>query len=134
MSNDLNALFEKARDAGLNAYAPYSKYHVGAALVTSSGQVFTGCNVENAAYKGTCAEAGAIAAMHLAGERRIADIVVVGPRNDECTPCGDCRQRVREFADATTKIHTFTNDGHHLGSYTIEELLPKSFGPQNLNF
>ncbi len=93
-------LFEAARTAQANAYAPYSRFHVGAALRTASGAVFSGCNVENAAYpQGACAEAGAISAMALAGERRIAEILVIGDGEELCTPCGGCRQRIREFAD-----------------------------------
>ena len=93
-------LFAAAKIAQANAYAPYSRFKVGAALRSQSGAVYSGCNVENAAYpEGFCAEAGAIAAMALAGERRIAEILVVGDGDALCTPCGGCRQRIREFAD-----------------------------------
>jgi cytidine deaminase len=132
MTKTISELFEKAREAGENAYAPYSKYQVGAALKTDTGRIFSGCNAETANYKGTCAEAGAIAAMVAAGERRIAEIVVVGPANDLCTPCGDCRQRIREFSDAATRIHAVSNDGKTSKQYTMDELLPDSFGPHNL--
>ena len=90
----LDALFAAALAAHAKAYAPYSRFKVGAALRTQSGQVYSGCNVENAAYpQGSCAEAGAIAAMALTGERRIAEILVVGDGAALCTPCGGCRQR-----------------------------------------
>src|SRR5579863_3515532 len=101
----LAALFAAARSAQARAYAPYSRFHVGAALRTSSGALFTGCNVENAAYpQGACAEANAIGAMALAGERRIAEILVIGEGAALCTPCGGCRQRIREFAAPDTPI------------------------------
>ena len=132
MTAELQTLFEYAREAGENAYVPYSNYRVGSALQSETGRVFSGCNAETANYKGTCAEAGAIAAMVRAGDRHIADIVVVGPGDDICTPCGDCRQRIREFSDAATRIHVFTNEGRHLKTYTIDELLPDGFGPENL--
>ena len=103
----LGELFAAARAAQANAYAPYSRFQVGAALRTRNGAVYSGCNVENAAYpQGSCAEAGAIAAMALAGERRIAEILVVGDGDGLCTPCGGCRQRIREFADNATTAAT----------------------------
>jgi cytidine deaminase len=121
-----------ANDAKANAYAPYSNFPVGAALRTSSGAVFSGCNVENAAFpQGTCAEAGAIAAMALAGERTIDVIVTVCDGDLLSTPCGGCRQKIREFASAGTLIHAAGPDGVRT-TYTIDELLPDSFGPDNL--
>jgi cytidine deaminase len=121
-----------ANDAKANAYAPYSNFPVGAALRTSSGAVFSGCNVENAAFpQGTCAEAGAIAAMALAGERTIDEIVTVSDGDLLSTPCGGCRQKIREFASAGTLIHAAGPDGVRT-TYTIDELLPDSFGPDNL--
>ena len=128
----LEALFAAAKAARERAYAPYSRFSVGAAIRAPSGAIYSGCNVENAAYpQGACAEAGAISAMALAGERRIVDIVVVGDGEDLCTPCGGCRQRIREFADAKTRVH-----GAGLGgvraSFALEDLLPHSFGPGHL--
>jgi cytidine deaminase len=121
-----------ANDAKANAYAPYSNFPVGAALRTSSGAVFSGCNVENAAFpQGTCAEAGAIAAMALAGERTIDVIVTVCDGDLLSTPCGGCRQKIREFAAAGTLIHAAGPDGVRT-TYTIDQLLPDSFGPDNL--
>ena len=105
-ADTLDALFEAAKAAQAHAYAPYSHFKVGAAIRTPDGAMFSGCNVENAAYpQGACAEAGAIGAMALAGRRRIAEILVVGDGEGLCTPCGGCRQRIREFADAATPIH-----------------------------
>jgi cytidine deaminase len=128
----LAELFAAARAAQANAYAPYSRFHVGAALRTPSGAIFSGCNVENAAYpQGSCAEAGAIAAMALAGERRIKEILVVGDGDALCTPCGGCRQRIREFADSGAAIHIAGAEGVR-ASFTLAELLPESFGPEHL--
>jgi cytidine deaminase len=128
----LAELFAAAKAAQANAYAPYSRFHVGAALRTPSGAIFSGCNVENAAYpQGTCAEAGAIAAMALAGERRIAEILVIGDGDALCTPCGGCRQRIREFADASAAIHIAGPEGVRR-TFTLAELLPESFGPDHL--
>ncbi len=129
----IEALFEAAKAVQAKAYAPYSRFKVGAAIVTPDGQVFTGCNVENAAYPvGTCAEAGAISAMLAAGESRIAEIVVMGEGENLVTPCGGCRQRIREFAAGDTPIHIAGPEGIRR-SFTLEELLPFSFGPDNLS-
>jgi len=128
----LAALFDAARLAQGRAYAPYSRFPVGAALRTPSGAIFVGCNVENAAYpQGACAEAGAIGAMALAGERRIAEILVIGDGEGLCTPCGGCRQRIREFAAPETQIHVAGPEGVR-ARFTLQELLPHSFGPGNL--
>ena len=128
----LAALFAAAKAAQAQAYAPYSRFHVGAAILGPSGAIYAGCNVENAAYpQGACAEAGAIAAMALAGERRIAEIVVIGDGEGLCTPCGGCRQRIRDFAAPQSPVHIAGPDGVR-ASFTLEELLPHSFGPEHL--
>ena len=128
----LAELFAAAKAAQGNAYAPYSRFKVGAALRTAGGAIFSGCNVENAAYpQGWCAETGAIAAMALAGERRITEILVIGDGAALCTPCGGCRQRIREFADPTTTIHIAGPEGVR-AKFTLSELLPESFGPDHL--
>ena len=125
-------LLAAARAAQANAHAPYSSFPVGAALRTPSGAVFACCNVENAAYPlGTCAEAGAIAAMVAAGEQAIDVILTVADGDVLATPCGGCRQRIREFANGSTVIHVAGPDGVRK-SYTIDELLPDAFGPENL--
>jgi cytidine deaminase len=128
----LGELFAAAKAAQANAYAPYSRFRVGAALRTPDGAVYSGCNVENAAYpQGACAEAGAIAAMALAGKRRIAEILVVGDGEALCTPCGGCRQRIREFAEPSAAIHVAGPEGVRR-TFTLAELLPESFGPEHL--
>ena len=125
-------LFAAAKVAQANAYAPYSRFNVGAALRGQSGAIFSGCNVENAAYpEGSCAEAAAIAAMAVVGERRIAEILVIGDGDALCTPCGGCRQRIREFADPSTLIHIAGPEGVR-AKFTLSELLPESFGPDHL--
>jgi cytidine deaminase len=126
---DLLAAADAAR---ARAYCPYSGYHVGAALRTAGGAVISGCNVENASYPlGTCAEAGAIAAMVLAGEQAIVEVLVVTDGDVPGTPCGGCRQRLREFAALDVVIHSVAADGAVL-SRTLDELLPHSFGPEFL--
>lgn len=125
-------LVRAATAAHARAYCPYSGYHVGAAIRTASGQVITGCNVENASYPlGSCAEAGAIAAMVLAGDHEIAELVVVTDGDVPGTPCGGCRQRIREFAGPGVLVHSRTASGEEL-SLTVAELLPESFGPEFL--
>lgn len=128
----LDTLFEAAKAIQSRAYAPYSRFPVGAAIRTPGGQVFVGCNVENAAYpQGACAETGAISAMVAGGESRIAEIVVIGNGDQLCTPCGGCRQRIREFGSPGTPIHIAGPEGIRR-SFTLDELLPFSFGPDNL--
>lgn len=130
--SSLNTLFEAAKAIQAKAYAPYSRFKVGAAIATPDGRIFAGCNVENAAYPvGSCAEAGAISAMIAAGESRIAAIVVMGEGEHLVTPCGGCRQRIREFAAPDTPVHVAGPEGIRK-SFTLDELLPFSFGPDNL--
>lgn len=132
MPDAVSALFEAACAAQLKAYAPYSHFRVGAALRADDGAVYAGCNVENAAYPvGTCAEAGAIAAMAVAGGRRILEVLVVGDGAALCTPCGACRQRLREFSGADMLIHIAGPEGVRR-SFCLDALLPVSFGPDNL--
>lgn len=131
MPQDL--LTAAALAARATAYAPYSRFAVGAALRTTDGAIHAGCNVENAAYpEGTCAEAGAIAAMALAGGRRIAELVVAGGGDTPCTPCGGCRQKLREFAGPEMVIRIVDAAGQMLLLTSLAELLPHSFGPDNL--
>jgi cytidine deaminase len=114
------------------AYAPYSGFHVGAAVRGESGAIYRGCNVENAAYpQGICAEASAIVAMVMAGERRITEIAVAGGGDQLCTPCGGCRQKIREFGADTVPILVCGPDGLRR-RFTLADLLPASFGPGNL--
>ncbi len=133
MDPDLQSLFDAARVARARAYAPYSRFFVGAALRDADGRVHAGCNVENAAYPvGTCAEAGAIAAMVAEGGRAIRAMLVIGPGPGLVTPCGACRQRIREFAGPDTVIHVADDDGIR-ARFTLGALLPESFGPENLS-
>jgi cytidine deaminase len=131
--SSIEALFSAALKARMSAYAPYSGFAVGAALRTDSGAIFSGTNVENAAYPvGTCAEAAAIAAMVVAGQRRIAEILIVGEGDALVTPCGACRQRLREFAGEDAKIHVASTTGVR-ATFTLGALLPAAFGPSITN-
>ena len=121
------SLFEQAREVRKNAHAPYSNFKVGAALRTPSGKIFVGCNVENAAYpEGTCAEAGAIAAMVAAGETAIAEVCVIADCPTPVTPCGGCRQKLAEFGGKDVPVRLTTTDGAEWMT-TIGELLPGAF-------
>ncbi len=128
----LSELFAAAVAVQANAHVPYSKYPVGAAVRAASGRVFVGCNVENAAYpQGMCAEASAIAAMVSAGEREIVEILTVADSKDLATSCGGCRQKIREFGGPDTLIHAAGPEGVRR-TFTLDELLPCSFGPEQL--
>ena len=128
----MDDLLQLARRMMLRAHAPYSKFHVGAAVRAEDGSIHGGCNVENAAYpQGTCAEAGAIAAMVAAGGKRILECVVIGPGPELITPCGGCRQKLREFATDDLPVHLCGPDGLHR-TVTLGQLLPMSFGPHHL--
>ena len=99
------SLLDAATAVRENAYAPYSKFKVGAAMRATSGAVYVGCNVENVAYpEGTCAEAGAIAAMIAAGDTRIAEVAVIADSPQPVSPCGGCRQKIAEFADGDVVV------------------------------
>lgn len=126
------ALLRAAVDAMGRAYAPYSKFLVGAAVLDEQGRIHPGCNVENAAYpQGVCAEGGALSAMVLAGGRSVRAVLVVGQGEGLVTPCGGCRQKIREFAAPDTPI--FIADPQQLrATFTLDELLPHSFGPDHL--
>jgi cytidine deaminase len=126
---DEERLVAAAKAVREHAYAAYSGYRVGSALLDERGRMHIGCNVENAAFPlGTCAEANAIGAMIAAGGKRIAAIAAIGGRDDleACTPCGGCRQNIQEFADAHTRVILLGADGR-MKSYGMEELLPLSF-------
>ena len=120
-------LLDQARAVRENAHAPYSNFKVGAALRSASGAVFTGCNVENVAYpEGTCAEAGAIAAMCAAGEYEIAEIAVIADSPTPVPPCGGCRQKIAEFADAAVPV-TLATMGGEAQVTSVSALLPGAF-------
>jgi len=122
-------LVQLAQVARKNAYAPYSHYDVGAALLTASGQVFTGCNVENAVYPMVlCAERTAIVKAVSEGQREFVAIAIA-TRNGG-SPCGACRQVMREFAPRLRIL--LADDAGHVRQFTLDQLLPDSFGPENL--
>ncbi|WP_109465929.1 cytidine deaminase [Albibacillus kandeliae] len=110
-----------------NAYAPYSKFKVGAAVRAASGTIYAGCNVENVAYpEGTCAEAGAIAAMAAAGEYEITEVYVIAGSPTPVPPCGGCRQKLAEFGKGGVRVTLATTGGAEF-STTIADLLPGAF-------
>ena len=126
------SLFTAAEAIRAKAYAPYSNFHVGAAILADDGNIYSGCNIENAAYpQGNCAETSAIAAMIAGGAKRITRIYVTGPGPAPVTPCGGCRQRIREFADLDVEVISHGVDGEALVQ-TLGQLLPHSFGPEYL--
>jgi cytidine deaminase len=128
----IDQLLEAALAAQANAHVPYSKYPVGAAVRAGSGRVFAGCNVENAAYpQGWCAETSAIAAMVSAGERELVEILTVANGDGLATSCGGCRQKIREFAAPDALIHAAGPEGVRR-TFTLDDLLPHSFGPEQL--
>ncbi len=115
-----------------HAHAPYSRFAVGAAVLDEHGRIHAGCNVENAAYpQGWCAETSALAAMVSAGGRQVLAVVVCGVADEPVTPCGGCRQKLREFAAADCPVWMVDED-HVRGSFTLDQLLPCSFGPLHL--
>ncbi len=120
-------LLEDAARARINAYAPYSGFKVGAALRGEAGGVHVGVNVENAAYpEGTCAEAGAIAAMIAAGETRIKELAVIADSPEPVAPCGGCRQKIAEFAAPDMRVTMATTSGR-TATVTVADLLPGAF-------
>lgn len=131
---DIKKLINEALKAQKMAYAPYSKFRVGAAIYTSDGYVYTGCNIENASYGATnCAERTAIFKAVSEGHRKISAIVIVGDCSDNYTyPCGICRQVISEFADENIKIILAKNEDDYI-TYTMEEILPKAFLKKDLD-
>ena len=128
---DRDAVMDAARDASRNAYAPYSNFRVGAAILTEGGQIHAGCNVENASYGlAICAERNAAAAMAFAnpGDREIRLVAVFSPDAAPCFPCGACRQVLREFGCKEVVVE----EAAGLRSYPFDEILPYSFGPEDL--
>lgn len=120
-------LLSAATQVRENAYAPYSRFKVGAAIRAASGKIYSGCNVENVAYpEGTCAEAGAIAAMIAAGDTVIAEMLVIADSPSPVPPCGGCRQKIAEFAASDVRVTLCTTDGA-MRVMTVADLLPGSF-------
>lgn len=127
MNKEYEQLFDAARAAQRNAYAPYSNFFVGAALITGKGTVYSGCNVENASYGLTiCAERNAIFQMIAAGEREIKSILVMGSTERLLPPCGSCRQVIAEFAEPGTPVYLCNQEGKYEIT-TVGELLPRHF-------
>jgi homotetrameric cytidine deaminase len=127
-----DALIAAATEVRDRAYAPYSRFHVGAALRAEDGSIHAGANVENAAYpQGQCAEASAIGVLIASGRTRVLEAAVISDGADVCVPCGGCRQRLREFMPLDGRIHLCARDGE-CRTMTLEELLPMSFGPEFL--
>ena len=115
------------------AYAPYSQFKVGAAIVDNRGDIHTGCNVENSAYPiGCCAEQAAVSAMVLAKGTSIEDIVIVSEHKNPCPPCGACRQIIAEHSKKNTRIHLL-HDNDRVISYSVDDLLPQAFTPAHLD-
>ena len=128
---DLENFMESARDASKRAYAPYSNFHVGAAILTGGGNVYRGSNIENASYGlSICAERNAATTMAFADpkDRVIQLVAVYSPNTSPCFPCGACRQFLREFGCKEVVV----DDGSGLRRYPFEEILPNSFGPEDL--
>ena len=133
LSEAASDLWRAAEAARARAYAPYSRFAVGAAVRTASGRIYAGANVENAAYPvGTCAEAAAVAAMILGGDRRIVEVLVTAQGPVAVSPCGACRQRLREFAAPETPVHAAGPDGI-LSTVALGILLPRAFSPEHLD-
>lgn len=114
------------------AYVPYSRHPVAVIARGLSGSLHGGCNVETAHYKSTCAEASALSAMVAAGERELTELYILGPTDQPCAPCGDCRQRIVEFAAPGCRVHLVGASGKRLRSYSVDQLLPDAFTPRNL--
>lgn len=129
----MDEMYHAAKAMLKNSYAPYSKFLVGASVLTDDGKIFAGCNVENASYSLTkCAESTAISTMVASGYRKIKAVCVIGGTGDIlCTPCGACRQIIREFASLDTPIYMADLNGIQR-KMTLSELLPDSFGPDHL--
>lgn len=126
------SLSEAARAVRENAYAPYSNFKVGAALRAPSGAIYSGCNVENVAYpEGTCAEAGAIAAMIAAGETEITEAYVIADSPAPVPPCGGCRQKLAEFAEGDVTVTLATTEGIET-AMKVSDLLPGAFGRDHM--
>lgn len=132
-SGGVDELLAAARAAQANSYSPYSRFPVGAAIRSGSGRVYAGANYENAAYpQGVCAEGTAIGAMITAGERVIVEVLTVADGDHLTTCCGGCRQKLREFANPDVLVHAAGPEGVRR-TFTLGELLPASFGPDQLD-
>lgn len=130
---DVLELIAEAYEAKKNSYAPYSNFHVGAALLTESGRIYRGCNIENAAYSPTnCAERTAFFKAVSEGERSFAAIAIVGDKDEYLTPCGVCRQVMAEFCEEETFQVISARNKTDYQVYTLKDLFPGSFSVKNL--
>ncbi len=128
----MDDLFQAAKAASAKCHAPYSNYPVGAAIRTASGTIHAGCNIENVSFpEGWCAETSAIAHMVMAGETRIAEVCVFAPKADRATPCGGCRQRLREFSGPDTQVLLCDANGV-VETLTMADLLPAAFNMDHI--
>lgn len=143
LSSEIKDAIEKAVEIRKNAYAPYSNYYVGAVILTKDGKQFCGSNAETANYDGTCAETGAISEYIASGAKKVGDkidfVVVIGGATNRspieesfATPCGRCRQRLHEHCSPNTKIICYNETVTSAKVFTLEELIPHAFGPENL--
>ncbi|GAF40793.1 hypothetical protein FC83_GL002845 [Agrilactobacillus composti DSM 18527 = JCM 14202] len=131
---EIATLIAQAKAVRTKAYVPYSHFAVGAVVWTDTGQVFAGCNVENASYGLTiCAERNAIFQAVSQGHQRLAGLLLIGPTSQLLMPCGACRQVMSEFMQPTAKIHCVYGTDL-IKTYTMAEILPNSFNKENLNF
>ncbi len=121
-------LMAKAIKVSRNSYSPYSKFAVGACVLTTAGNVYTGCNFENSSFGMTiCAERNAIGSAIAAGDKKIKAVAIYSPNQDNCAPCGACRQVMHEFCDKDEDVDIILKNGDELKIYTLSELLPESF-------
>ena len=135
--NEQKALIDAARAARSQSYSPYSHYQVGAAILTKGGDIYTGCNIESVSFSPTnCAERTAIFKAVSEGKREFSSIAIVGALEGRpltfCSPCGVCRQIMREFCDPDTFQILLSQEDYLTRSYSLEELLPLGFGPENI--
>ena len=121
-------LMDKAIEASKYSYSPYSKFAVGACLETEDGSIYTGCNFENSSYGlSICAERNAIGSAIAEGKRKIKAIAIYSPNQDNCAPCGACRQVLHEFCEDDSELDVILKNKDELKIYTLEQLLPESF-------
>ena len=121
-------LMQKAIEVSKNSYSPYSKFAVGACLETVNGKIYTGCNFENSSFGMTiCAERNAVGSAIADGEQKIKAIAIYSPNQDNCAPCGACRQVLHEFCDRDEDVDIILKNGNELKVYTLAQLLPESF-------
>ncbi|MBD5402760.1 cytidine deaminase [bacterium] len=123
-----DVLMQRAIDVSKNAYAPYSKFSVGASVLADSGEIYSGCNFENASFGMTiCAERNAVGSAVANGEKKIKAVAIYSPNQDKCLPCGACRQVLHEFCDNDSELDVIVKCGDELQVFSLATLLPESF-------